>query len=117
MDDTQKLIEIKNKLLKHFSDMCGEQGCDEEIQTRQCVVGPRLFIQRYKEKCLKVRELNQQFQQSTQKSKTEKNKLMSHFITNLWKYEKLKMKHVRLLEDFQTLNKILDEVLTKVEQI
>lgn len=117
LDDVQKMKNFKDRLIADFSDLCGEGGCEREMETKKCILGPRLFIDRYQNECKKLKDVTLKFKSYQDKTRTDERKLMTEYVTTLWKYEKLKMKHKRLLDDFQQIQKMLIDMVQVCEKL
>lgn len=111
------LNQIKDQLLSEFGDLCGEGGCQLEVQAQKSILGPRLFVKRYQDQCRKVKLLSEKLLDLDVKSQQNSTLLMTHLINTGWKYEKLKQKHKRLLDDFKHLQTITNDLLTLIEKV
>jgi hypothetical protein len=111
------LNQIKDQLIADFSDLCGEGGCQLVVQAQKSILGPRLFVKRYQDECRKVKQLSEKLAEVDTKSQQNCSLLMTHLINTGWKYEKLKQKHKRLLDDFKHLQDITNELLTLMEKV
>ena len=118
-NDSNLLIlnQIKDQLLSEFGDLCGEGGCQLQVQAQKSILGPRLFVKRYQEECRKVKQLSEKLFEIDSKSQQNCSLLMTHLINTGWKYEKLKLKHKRLLEDFKRLQETTNEILIAIENV
>lgn len=111
------LQQIKDQLLNEFGEMCGEGGCQLEVQAQKSILGPKLFVKRYQDECRKVKHLSEKLSELDLRSQQNCSLLMTHLINTGWKYEKIKQKHKRLLDDFKRLQDITNELLTLIEKV
>lgn len=111
------LNQIKDQLLTDFGDLCGEGGCQLVVQAQKSILGPRLFVKRYQDECRKVKHLAEKLAELDTRSQQNSSLLMTHLINTGWKYEKLKQKHKRLLDDFKRLQDATNDLLSIMEKV